>query len=323
MTALRPGRRFRRRGEASNMNVNCGVRVLRRSSQQIARRREKCSNGPLHFGHSRRIVGKCSTAWLYHEPMTSDFPVDNMDPMGGDELMQALGSIPVGERLEEAFSCYLLGGVSLGFAMATVPRLLKGAKNTTNGPLSASLKHVAESLTQKAVLSAAATYDEAGAGANSLANTLTMITQYVRQSMSISSGDRRAAQKLINEIRESVITHKTKEVRAIRAWRNMWAGHNTSDVLVDPWAEDNPVDLEVIRVGLDQMRAAFLEFALLLDQLPELASLVGDARRIDDHTSRAGISLEGTTSMPLEFFLSMGRAQGEELLNHGFPFLKD
>ncbi|WP_394217137.1 hypothetical protein [Brachybacterium vulturis] len=254
--------------------------------------------------------------------MTSDHPADGVPPIGGDELAQALGLIPVGKRLEEAFSCYLLAGVSLGFAMVAVPSLLKGAENATNGPLSASLEHVAESLTQKAVLDAAATYDEAGDGANSLANALTLITQHLKASTSISLGDREAARKLVNEVRDSVIANKSTEIRTIRAWRNMWAGHRTSDVIADPWAKANPVDFGVVEIGLNQMRAAFHEFALLLDQLPELASLVGDARRIDDRTFRMGISLEGLSGKPLDFYLSIGRAQGEALLAHGFPFLK-
>lgn len=252
---------------------------------------------------------------------TSDQPTSTADPLEGEALRQALGEIPVGNRIEEAFSCYLLAGVSLGFARTAVPPLRQRAADIGKHPLSAALKHMALSLAHTAVLDAAATYDQAGEGSNSLANALDLITRHLQNPPSVSSGNRLAARKLVNDIRQSVINQKSEEIKALRYWRNKWAGHRTSDSQVDPWSWDHPLNFSTIAAGLEQMRAAFHEFALLLDQLPELAVLQDEAGRIDVTTFRVGISLEGTSSWPISVPIGIGEAEAQQFLDRALPAL--
>lgn len=70
------------------------------------------------------------------------------------------------------------------------------------------------------------------------------------------------------------------------------------------------------------MPAAFHEFALLLTQLPELESLQDRAKRIDDRTTRMGISLEGTTSWSIDYSMSIGEAQARALLDRTLPVMR-
>lgn len=242
-------------------------------------------------------------------------------PLQGAGLRQALDQIPVGMRLQEAFSCYLLACISLGFAQTAVPPLRHRAAEIGNHPLAAATNHLSVSLAQKAVLDAAATYDQAGEGSSSLANAITLISSHLRSSSSGSTADREAAQRLANEIRNSVIIQKSPEIKVVQYWRNKWAGHRAVDPQVDPWAWDNPLKFSTIEAGLEQMRTAFHEFALLLEQVPELASLQGRAQRIDDRTLRMGISLEGTSFWPIEATISIGAAQAQAFLDRTLPVL--
>lgn len=253
--------------------------------------------------------------------MESEQTAPAASPLEGTELEQALGQVSVGRRVEEAFSCYLLACVSLGFAQTAVPPLRQRSAEIGHHPLSAAVEHVAVSIAQKAVLDAAATYDQAGEGASSLANALTLITRHLKSSTSGSAADRKAAQQLVNDIRDSVITQKSPEIKAIQYWRNKWAGHRTVDPQVDPWSWDNPVNFSIIATGLEQTRTAFHEFALLLTQFPELASLQAEAQRIDDATFRMGISLKGAASWPIELTLQIGEAQAQEFLDRTLPVL--
>lgn len=227
----------------------------------------------------------------------------------------------MGERLEDAFSAYLLACISLGFAQTAVPQLRQRSADIGHHPLASALDHLAISIAQKAVLDAAATYDQAGKGSSSLANALDLITRCLKDPAFGSAADRSAARQLVTEIRDSVITTKSPEMSAVRYWRNKWAGHRTIDPQVDPWAWENPIDFAVIKKGLDQMRAALREFALLLTQLPQLAFLQADARRVDDNTVRMGISLDGTTSWPIDSVLALGESQAQEFLDRTLPYL--
>lgn len=245
-----------------------------------------------------------------------DEPVQahSLEPLSDDELRNALSQIHVGQRIEDAFAWYLHAGISLGFARTAAP-VLRAQAQALHGPISSALEHLAISLVQKAVLDASATYDQAGEGSSSLANALDLITRLLKSPQTGSSGDRQAARRLVDELRQSVIVQKSPEWQAIRYWRNKWAGHRSVDAQVDPWAWDNPVSFGTIETGLEQMRVAFNEFAVLLTQLPALAGLHDEARRVDDSTIRMGISLEGTTSWSLSAVTAIGEEQAQVLLD--------
>lgn len=259
---------------------------------------------------SKRPTGKC-------EPVAS-----HSEPLDDEALLKAIGEIPIGKRLEKAFAQQLLACTSLGFAQTAVPALRERAAEIAGGPLSSALDHLAVSLTQKAVLDAAATYDKAGEGASSLANALDLITRFLKESSSVSKGDREAARKLVDGIRLSAISQRSAELKSLRFWRNKWAGHRTVDAQVDPWAGDHPVDFGTIQVALEQMRAAFHEFGLLLNELPELARLHPDAMRIDDRTTLIGLSLDGAAAWPVELMMSIGERQAQFFLDRALPTLR-
>lgn len=260
--------------------------------------------------------------------MTSDLPKGESEPVAApsgpledEALGMAIREIPIGKRLEEALARQLLACTSLGFARTAVPPLL-GRAAAARGPLSLALDHLAVSLTQKAVLDAAATYDQAGEGASSLANGLDLITRFLRDSGSLSRGDRGAARKLVDEIRSSAISQKSDELRSVQFWRNKWAGHRTVDAQIDPWAWDHPVDFGTVETALEQMQQAFHEFGVLLTQLPELARLHADAMRVNDKTIRMGLSLDGAASWPVDYMLSIGDQQAQEFLDRALPALR-
>lgn len=252
------------------------------------------------------------------EPVAS-----HSEPLDDEALSMAIREIPIGKRLEEALAQQLLACTSLGFARTAVPALRGRAAEIARGPLSMALEHLAVSLTQKAVLDAAATYDKAGEGASSLANALDLITRFLRESSSsVSPGDRDAARKLVDGIRLSAILQRSAELESLRFWRNKWAGHRTVDAQVDPWAGDHPVDFGTIQVALEQMRAAFHEFGLLLTQLPELARLHPDAMRVDDKTTLIGLSLDGAAAWPVDLMMSIGDQQAQLFLDRSLPTLR-
>ncbi|MBF0745452.1 hypothetical protein IR132_08450 [Micrococcus yunnanensis] len=231
-----------------------------------------------------------------------------------DELKVCLASIKPGRRLEGAYSHLVFAYVALGFAQVVHPKMLEAAEKTQNGPLRMALKTVAENSHQMAIIKAAGTYDQAGSGANSLANSLDIIGNILKNSAESSSDDRNAARQLVKNIRESVILEKSDELKIVQYWRNKYAAHSSVEPGIDPWAKENPPELEVIESALEQMRSAYHEFALLISMLPETKDLVKDAARIDDTTSRFTISLEGITAWSTNSLLELGRNHGQALL---------
>lgn len=235
-------------------------------------------------------------------------------PLTSTEIKSRLTTIHPGRRLESAFTHLYLAYISLGFAQEACRGIDEISARTLNGPLKAGLEKLSRDSKNIAIIEAAGTYDQAGAGSNSLSNALDLITGLLKNGSSKSKQESEAARQLISAIRDSVISKKSEELTVVQYWRNKSAAHSSLDPVIDPWAEANPPQLSTIRTALDQMLAAYHEFALLLDMLPETRNLVKDGARIDENSSYITFDLVGSSSWSGGQWMSIGETQGQQVV---------